>query len=183
MRKDTSPRPPPETWRRFDLAPTPPNDTNGRGCDPSPLDSPPRGYVPGLRWARAESIPDIALCRANGNCVSCGAYRFEKHSFPLSLLWCLRRSSAKRLHSCWRLCHLTDMAYPLRVSGKRGDRSTGKFVYHHGFTNKLTTCGGMVIRIPMSGAAGRRPVVLSAPIRDTPVLSKTRCVLCQHLFF
>ena len=34
-------RPLPETWGRFDLAPTPPNDTKGRGCGPSPLDSPP----------------------------------------------------------------------------------------------------------------------------------------------
>ena len=133
------------------------------------------------RGRRSLKLADA--CHANWNYASCSACRFDLHSFPLSLLWCLRRSSAKRLHSCWRLCRLTDMAYPLRVSGKRGDRSTGKFVYHHGFTNKLTTCGGMVIRIPMSGAASRRPVVLSAPIRDTPVLSKTRCVLCQHLFF
>ena len=34
-------RPPPETWGRFDFAPTPPNDIKGRGCGPSPLDSPP----------------------------------------------------------------------------------------------------------------------------------------------
>ena len=40
-------RPPPETWGRFDFAPTPPNDTKGRGCGPSPLDS-----LPG-DWAAA----------------------------------------------------------------------------------------------------------------------------------
>ena len=34
-------RPLPETWGRFDFAPTPPNDSKGRGCGPSPLDSPP----------------------------------------------------------------------------------------------------------------------------------------------
>ena len=34
--------PPPETWGRFDPAPTPPNDTKRRGRGPSPLDFPPR---------------------------------------------------------------------------------------------------------------------------------------------
>ena len=46
LQKDTSPKPPPETWGRSDFAPTPPNGTMGRGCGPSPLDSPPRGTGP-----------------------------------------------------------------------------------------------------------------------------------------
>ena len=38
-------KPPPETWGRFDLAPTPPNDTKEGACGPPPLDTTP----PGLR--------------------------------------------------------------------------------------------------------------------------------------
>ena len=32
--------PPPETWGRFDSPPHPPNDSQGRGCGPSPLPTP-----------------------------------------------------------------------------------------------------------------------------------------------
>jgi len=45
-RKDTSPKPPPETWGRSNFAPTPPNGQKGRACGPLPFGNPTPGLLP-----------------------------------------------------------------------------------------------------------------------------------------
>ena len=99
-RKDTSPKPPPETWGRSNFAPTPPNGQKGRACGPLPFGNP----TPGLLFLHPNGVgeskgggvathPPLSRCGVRGEIetprVSLqgvgGRFSFQKRMSPRSV--------------------------------------------------------------------------------------------------